>query len=58
MKNYTDYVLGAKVRHPKFGDGTIIAVAGTGESKTVQVAFAGAGIKNLSLAAAPLELIR
>lgn len=57
-KNYTDYVLGAKVRHPKFGEGTIITVAGTGESKTVQVAFAGAGIKNLSLAAAPLELIK
>lgn len=56
-KNYTDYVSGAKVKHPKFGQGTIIAVSGSGENKVLQVAFVGFGIKTLSLIAAPLELI-
>ena len=48
---------GTKVRHPKFGEGTVIAVSGEGDGKLADVAFKGVGIKKLALKYAPLEII-
>ncbi|MBQ9146033.1 MAG: UvrD-helicase domain-containing protein [Clostridia bacterium] len=45
--------VGTKVRHPKFGEGTVIIV--NGENATV--AFEAVGVKQLSLRFAPLEIV-
>lgn len=50
------YSVGMKVRHPKFGLGMVIAVKNNGN--TVNVAFDGQGIKELSASLAPLEIIK
>ncbi len=50
------YSVGTKVRHPKFGNGTVIAVRNGGS--TINVAFDGQGIKELSAALAPLEILQ
>ena len=50
------YSVGTKVKHPKFGLGTIIAVKNGGN--TINVAFEGQGIKELSAALAPLEILQ
>lgn len=49
------YYVGCKVRHPKFGIGTVIALKNGGS--VVNVAFENQGIKELSAAIAPLEII-
>lgn len=49
------YAVGMKVKHPKFGCGTVIAVKNDGA--IINVAFDGQGIKELSAALAPLEII-
>lgn len=41
----TGYKLGQRVRHPKFGEGTIVNLEGSGEHSRLQVAFQGQGIK-------------
>ncbi|MGN0804490.1 MAG: ATP-dependent helicase [Candidatus Coproplasma sp.] len=51
----TKYTVGCKVRHPKFGIGMVIALKNDG--KIVNVAFEKQGIKELSTAIAPLEII-
>ncbi|MGN0814684.1 MAG: ATP-dependent helicase [Candidatus Coproplasma sp.] len=51
-KNYT---VGTKVKHPKFGLGTVIAVKNGGA--VINVAFDGQGIKELSASLAPLEIL-
>ncbi len=51
------YKTGAKVRHTKFGEGTIIMVKGEGDNIIVDVAFKGIGIKSLSAKFAPMEII-
>ena len=38
---------GEKVRHPKFGEGQVLAVAGVGDKQEVTVHFASAGVKKL-----------
>lgn len=48
---------GVKVRHPKFGAGTIISVRGVGSNMILNVAFEGIGIKQLSATIAPLTVI-
>lgn len=48
---------GIKVRHKKFGEGTVLIVEGSGNSATVTVAFKGLGIKKFVLSVAPLEII-
>ncbi len=48
---------GVKVKHPKFGEGMVIAVKGMGDNMIADVAFKGVGIKSLSLKYAPLEII-
>jgi DNA helicase-2/ATP-dependent DNA helicase PcrA len=49
--------LGARVRHPKFGEGTILRFEGQGESRQVHVNFEGAGRKILIYSLARLEQI-
>ncbi len=49
------YKSGMKVKHAKFGLGTVIAVKNDG--KIVDVAFQGVGIKSLASEIAPLEII-
>lgn len=49
------YTVGTKVRHPKFGTGTVIAVKNGGA--VINVAFEGQGIKELSASLAPLEIL-
>ncbi len=51
----TQYKMGDKVKHLKFGVGTIIEVKGNGDNTIVYVAFLGVGIKPLSAKFAPLE---
>ncbi|MDV6254199.1 DNA helicase II [Vibrio sp. EA2] len=53
--NETGFSLGARVMHPKFGEGTIINFEGSGPQSRVQIAFNGEGIKWLVTAYAKLE---
>ncbi|MEQ5141721.1 DNA helicase II [Proteus vulgaris] len=55
ISNDTGYSLGQRVKHPKFGDGTIINIEGSGEHCRLQIAFNGEGIKWLVVAFARLE---
>lgn len=54
-KSDAKYSVGMKVRHPKFGNGMIIAVKNGGT--VINVAFEGQGIKELSASLAPLTII-
>ncbi len=49
------YSVGMKVKHARFGVGTVIAVKNGGT--VINIAFDGQGIKELSAALAPLEII-
>jgi DNA helicase-2/ATP-dependent DNA helicase PcrA len=51
------FSLGQRVRHPKFGEGTIVNLEGSGEHSRLQVAFPGEGIKWLVAAYARLEAV-
>ncbi|MGF1725888.1 DNA helicase II [Photobacterium nomapromontoriensis] len=53
--NQTGFSLGQRVRHPKFGEGTIINFEGSGAQSRVQVAFNGEGIKWLVTQYAKLD---
>lgn len=55
-RNDSGYALGQRVRHPKFGEGTIINLEGDGERCRLQIAFQGEGIKWLVATYAKLEL--
>ncbi|ELJ8614941.1 DNA helicase II [Vibrio cholerae] len=55
--NETGFNLGSRVRHPKFGEGTIINFEGSGPQSRVQVAFNGEGIKWLVTVYARLEKV-
>lgn len=57
LMNDCGFSLGQRVRHAKFGEGTIINVEGSGEHSRVQVAFNGQGIKWLVSAYARLETL-
>lgn len=50
----TDWAVGDKAQHPKFGIGTVVAAKGTGEEQEIKVAFPGQGIKLLLAKYAPL----
>lgn len=41
----SEYRLGQRVKHSKFGEGTIINIEGSGEHTRLQIAFQGQGIK-------------
>ena len=53
----TGFKLGQRVMHPKFGEGTIVNMEGSGEHSRLQVAFPGEGIKWLVAAYARLEAV-
>ncbi|WP_229838880.1 ATP-dependent helicase [Deinococcus piscis] len=46
---------GEKVRHPKFGEGQVLAVAGVGDKQEVTVHFSGVGNKKLLVKFANLQ---
>jgi DNA helicase-2/ATP-dependent DNA helicase PcrA len=47
---------GERVRHPRFGEGVVVACAARGDDQELTIAFKGAtGIKKLMLSFAPLE---
>ncbi len=54
---FNKYRTGVKVKHVKFGEGTVINVKGTGENLIVDVAFKGVGVKSLSVKFAPMEVL-
>lgn len=57
-KKYDDFKVGAKVLHTKFGVGTIISVDNLNGNISVTVNFNGFGVKQLSLAFAPLKVLK
>lgn len=48
---------GRKIKHPKFGVGTIINKSKVGDDYKLTIAFDSQGVKNLMLSFAPLELL-
>ncbi|MCA9975543.1 MAG: hypothetical protein KC413_07325, partial [Anaerolineales bacterium] len=48
---------GQRVRHAKFGEGTVIESKLTGTDEEVHVAFTGVGVKRLAASFAKLEVI-
>ena len=57
-KNETNELnIGMKVRHKKFGTGTIVNIKSAGEDKALTIAFENNGIKKLMLSFAPLEIL-
>lgn len=55
LENNDGWKIGQKVKHPKFGQGTIINVEGSGEQTRLQIAFIQQGIKWLIAKVAKLE---
>jgi len=51
------YFPAMKVRHKKFGEGTVINVSGSGDDTIIKIAFDGQGIKELVAIYAPMEII-
>lgn len=49
------YYVGCKVRHPKFGIGTVVSTKNGGS--VIDIAFENQGVKELSAAIAPLEIL-
>ncbi len=56
-RDLTAFRIGVKVKHPKFGEGLIVAVRGAGSNMIVDIAFEGFGIKQLSATLAPLTIV-
>ena len=56
-KDVSVFKLGVKVRHPKFGNGTVVGARGAGSNMIIDVAFEGLGIKQLSASLAPLTVL-
>lgn len=54
----SDYIVGDKVEHKKWGQGVIVASRGQGEDIELQVAFPGMGIKTVLARYAPLHKVR
>ena len=57
QKDLSAFKTGVKVKHPKFGLGTVINVRGVGNNMILDVAFVDAGIKQLSASLAPLTVL-
>ena len=53
--DFSKIKLGAKVTHPKFGDGEITEVTPNSSNHCVKIKFEGVGEKMLSLDYAPIE---
>lgn len=52
-----DVTIGRKVKHSKFGVGTIVSIANSGSDKKLTIAFDNQGVKILMLSLANLELM-
>lgn len=57
MLTVENVAMGKKVKHEKFGVGTIVSVASSGNDRKLTIAFDKQGIKTLLLSFAKLELI-
>lgn len=57
-KDMSAYRPGVKVKHIKFGEGTVISVSGEGKNFIAVIAFPGVGIKSLAVAYAPMDVIK
>ncbi|WBW98820.1 DNA helicase PcrA [Oceanirhabdus sp. W0125-5] len=55
--NSKEFVPGRKIHHPKFGEGTIITAAHSGDKAMLTIAFSNMGIKKLDSSIAPLKLL-
>ena len=53
-----DINVGDKVRHKKWGIGTVVMVKDRDNDKEVAIAFDSEGIKRLLLSIAPIEIVR
>ena len=56
-KDLSAFKTGVRVKHPKFGMGTIVNVRGMGANMILDIAFEGLGIKQLSANLAPLTVV-
>lgn len=56
-ENDSGFSLGQRVRHPKFGEGTVVNLEGSGEHSRLQIAFQAEGVKWLVAAYARLEAL-
>jgi len=56
-KDVSVFHAGVKVRHARFGEGTIVSSRGSGNNLIVTVDFQSVGKKDLAAALAPLEVI-
>ncbi len=57
-KDVSGFAVGKRVRHPKFGEGTIVGLRGAGNNMILDIAFNGLGIKQLSASLAPLTVLK
>ena len=55
--NSGDLTIGKKVKHPKFGLGTIVTISSAGDDKKLTIAFDKQGVKILLLSLANLEIL-
>lgn len=55
--NVDSFEKGARISHPKYGEGIIIDISGDGAGKTATVLFKALGMKKFALANAPLKLL-
>ena len=51
----TDFTVGQRVKHKKFGCGTVSKILGEGMNKTVEIVFDDCGMKRLIIAYAKLQ---
>ncbi|MBQ9713882.1 MAG: UvrD-helicase domain-containing protein [Clostridia bacterium] len=56
-KDVSVFKIGVRVKHPKFGNGTIVGVRGVGNNMILDIGFEGLGIKQLSASLAPLTVL-
>ena len=56
QKDLTGFVKGAEVTHPRYGDGIIFSVSGSGKDATASISFKDLGIKKFVLQLAPITL--
>ena len=52
-----NYTPGQRVRHKAFGEGTVLAVRGSGASAIVEIAFDNGAEKKFASAFAPIEVL-
>ena len=55
--NLEEITLGRKVKHDKFGEGTVVSIMPSGNDKKITIAFDKQGVKVLLLSMARLQLL-